>query len=145
MEIQDKMAAWLAATLGIEARALPYAVERGGIFLKDAAVLAGLGVIGANNLLLSPAYGSRLRLRALLLDADLEPDLLLDYDPCSGCHHPCWSACPQNAFPEGAYERKSCLVQMGLDEANSWLVEEDSKELVVDYCRACELACPVGA
>jgi epoxyqueuosine reductase len=142
--IQNAMGVWLETVLEIESQPLPYRVERGGVFLKDAAVLAGLGVIGANNLLLHPAYGPRLRLRALLLDASLEPDIPLDFDPCSRCPHPCWDACPQNAFREGRYERKFCLVQMSLDEADPCPAPGNTSEFLVDYCRACELACPVG-
>jgi epoxyqueuosine reductase len=37
-------------------RPLPYKVEEGGMFLKDAATLAGLGIIGKNNLLITPEF-----------------------------------------------------------------------------------------
>jgi len=40
--------------VGINACPLPYRVEQGGILLKDAAVLAGLGVTGKNNLVITP-------------------------------------------------------------------------------------------
>lgn len=144
MAIQKAMVTWLKNNLEIDAKLLTYRVERGGVFLKDTAALAGLGIIGENNLFLHPTYGPRLRLRALLLDEILEPDVPLDFNPCSGCPHLCWDACPQNAFREGRYERKSCLVQMGLDEANPRQGPENQSELVIDYCRACERACPVG-
>ena len=75
-----------------------YHVEKGGIFLKDAAVIAGLGCIGKNNILVTPDYGPRIRLRAMLPDEEISPTGSNDFDPCSGCDAPCRQACPQNAF-----------------------------------------------
>ncbi|HUU84964.1 MAG TPA: hypothetical protein VM243_15800 [Phycisphaerae bacterium] len=43
--------------LGVPASDLHYQASLGGVFAKDAAVLAGLGVIGKNNLLISPRHG----------------------------------------------------------------------------------------
>ena len=58
---------WLKDKLKIASQDLPYHVKKGGIFLKEAAVVAGLGVIGQNNLLITPQYGSSVRLRAMFL------------------------------------------------------------------------------
>jgi len=82
----------------INARPLSYRIEEGGIFLKDAAALAGLGIIGKNNLLITPEYGPRVRLRALFLDLDLEPTGPIDFAPGEACDMPCRRACPQKAF-----------------------------------------------
>ena len=41
-----KLRTWLGEGLGISALSLPYQIEYGGAFLKDSAVLAGLGMIG---------------------------------------------------------------------------------------------------
>ncbi|MEA3231699.1 MAG: hypothetical protein U9Q05_08095 [Thermodesulfobacteriota bacterium] len=62
------MSIWLEKEKGITAEKLPYHIESGGIFLKDAAALAGLGCIGKNNMLVLMKYGPRVRLRALLLN-----------------------------------------------------------------------------
>jgi epoxyqueuosine reductase len=43
---------YLDDEFNINAQTLPYQLADGGIFLKDAAALAGLGIIGANNLLI---------------------------------------------------------------------------------------------
>jgi epoxyqueuosine reductase len=131
----------------IKARLLPYHVERGGVFLKDAAVLAGQGVIGANNLLITPEYGPRIRLRALSIDAKFTPTGPLDFSPCDSCDIRCREACPQKAFTQGSYGRGFCVKQMGLDEANRATLEtevEDTPRACVKYCRACELTCPIG-
>lgn len=144
-----------------------YYVERGGIWLKDAAVVAGLGVIGKNNLLVTPRYGPRVRLRAMYLSESLPSTGALDWDPCEGCSAPCRSHCPQTAFSKkiysssdyddldklpgrtGCYSLVSCDKQMTIDEANE---EKGEIEIpgygtfysVLTYCRECELNCLVG-
>ena len=58
---------------------------RHGIFShRHAAVLAGLGEIGLNNLLLTPKYGPRVRLNSVITTAPLEPDPLLQEKVCPG-------------------------------------------------------------
>jgi epoxyqueuosine reductase len=130
---------WLKDRHGIAARTMPYQIERGGVFLKDAAVLAGLGVIGRNNLLVTPAFGPRIRLRAILAATLLTPDgPVADFSPCDGCPEFCRRACPQDAFRSGAYDRRCCLCQMWRDENAA------DAGGGISYCRICELACPVG-
>jgi len=116
---------------------LPYHVRKGGIFLKDAAALAGLGIIGMNNLLITPEFGPRVRLRALCLDVEVELTGPGDFAPCETCDMPCRQACPQEAFKSGSYKRVLCNKQMKIDEANQVTA-------YIKYCRACELACPLG-
>ena len=159
--IISDLADWLEAETGMRSFQLPYHIERGGFFLKDAAVLAGLGCIGRNNLLLTPQYGPRLRLRAMLVEADLPSSGPGDFDPCEGCSAPCLEACPQNAFaqqvyaPEaygqaqlpsrsGTYDRLSCNREMVRNEATSVEVGDgETAGKLTKYCRECELACPV--
>lgn len=167
----------LAREMGIQCRDVPYGLERGGVRLKDAAVLAGLGVIGKNNLLITPSHGPRIRLRAMAMDCSLPPQEvrargggaadhappcpgsttgselarggeLAPESPCAGCAAPCQSACPQGAFPSGIYDRARCKLQMTWDEAHpAPLSQPDSTGHAgprIAYCRACELACPMG-
>lgn len=158
-EMSSELKRALAREHGIRSHILPYHPWKGGILLKNAAALAGLGVIGANNLLVTPQYGPRVRLRAMLLDSGGTETGCLPKnsvsigqdpgpDPCEGCPRPCWRACPQEAFATGAYDRARCAVQMERDEARACTVESgrgmDAGIAYVDYCRACELACPVG-
>jgi epoxyqueuosine reductase len=121
----------------INARALPYQLTEGGIFLKDAAALAGLGIIGANNLLITPEFGPCTRLRALFLEKELTPTGPIDFSPCDSCNKACWQACPQKAFSSGSYNSILCDKQMKLDETKARL-----EGTLVKYCRLCELACP---
>ena len=164
IRIVSKLATWLEIEAGIKCLKLPYHIERGGVYLKDAAVLAGLGCIGKNNLLITPQYGPRLRLRAMLTNAELLSEGASGFDPCENCRAPCHTACPQNAFEKqtyfpavygqtklpgrsGSYNRIDCNQEMIINEANFEEVQVENQEIAgkrVKYCRECELACPVG-
>jgi epoxyqueuosine reductase len=78
--------------------ALPYQVEYGRAFLKDSAHPAGLGVIDKNNLLVTPHFGTRVRLQGNFVEAELKPTGPLDFDPFTGCDRHCHRACPREAF-----------------------------------------------
>ena len=138
---------YLSEEMNMASQPLPYAPEKGGIFLKDAAALAGLGSIGLNNLLITPQFGPRVRLRAMFLEGELEPTGPADYSPCEGCDMPCSRACPQRAIDgEGVFTRALCMNQMDADVRNAKALEgADPGNKVVKYCRACELACPVAS
>lgn len=132
---------WFKSRHGVVARAMPYQVRHGGIYVKEAAVLAGLGVIGRNNLVVTPSFGPRVRLRVVLVDAHLEPtDPPAEFAPCEECPVPCRAACPRGVFAGGGYDRRRCLLEMVCNEATP-LPDAPG---CIQYCRACELACPVG-
>jgi len=150
MSLANSLIQWLREELNVNARTLPYFIEKGGVFLKDAAVLAGLGCIGRNNLLITPEFGPRIRFRALFIDENLENTGPLDYGPCEACDMPCRGACPREAFKDGSYGKTSCYMQMNadVDESKKGALETsregDSPDTHISYCRACELACVVA-
>lgn len=147
--------------LKVKTRKLHYYVEKGGIFLKDAAVLAGFGCIGKNNMLITPSNGPRIRLRALFIDAEILPAGPVAFDPCADCKIFCRKVCPENAmdekasifrsieFPEslpgrdGTYNRALCNVRMEKDVTES-SKNNDGRQTTIKYCRRCEFICPVG-
>lgn len=148
--ISKSLVAWLFQTHGIRAQALPYRVEHGGVYLKDAAVFAGLGVVGKNNMLLNPTWGPSLRLRSVLIEDHLLSSAPLEnFDPCCRCAMPCQKACPENAFDRGQYNRPACMQQLESDRANpiesGQMDSGESPIRVTEWCRRCEFACPVGA
>jgi epoxyqueuosine reductase len=143
IRIGKTLVRWLKKEHRINARSVPYKLNKGGIFVKDAAVLAGLGVIGKNNLLITKGRGPRVRLRAVLLTVELDPSPPQACSPCEGCSAPCVAVCPQNAFRSGRYDKDCCERQMLLDEAASRRQGNATSD-PIRYCRACELACPVG-
>jgi epoxyqueuosine reductase len=145
-----RLRVWMNEELEMGALSLPYQIEYGGAFLKDAAVLAGLGVFGRDNLLITPEYGPRIRLRGIFMEADLEPTLRLEgFDPCVTCSKPCQRICPRTAFRGGSYERTLCKqeqdqLDVDFEMLDGALLGLDEPSEVTKYCRACELACPVG-
>ena len=70
-KVVRQLCEWIPEKFGVGVFHLPYHVEKGGTFLKDASVLAALGCIGKNNILVTPEFGPRVRLRALTLDIEL--------------------------------------------------------------------------
>jgi epoxyqueuosine reductase len=144
IDIQMKMMSFMKGGLGLSPQALPYQLHKGGIFLKDASALAGIGIIGKNNLLITPEFGPQVRLRAMYLDLDLEPTGTIEFDPCSDCDMPCRSLCPQEAFRSGSYVRKYCQIQMLEDENINKSRDVVTEVDVIRYCRNCEFSCPVG-
>ena len=147
--------------LKVKTRKLHYYVEKGGIFLKDAAVLAGFGCIGENNMLITPSNGPRMRLRALFIDAEINPTGPIAFDPCADCKVFCRKVCPENAMDgkapilrsigyterlparDGTYNRELCNVRMEKDVAES-SKNNDGRQPTIKYCRRCEFICPVG-
>jgi epoxyqueuosine reductase len=164
MAVIKKLSDWLKREKGIFSFELPYHIEHGAIYMKDAAVLAGLGCIGKNNILVTPRFGPRLRLRVMLIDTDLPATGPIDFDPCARCPMPCRQACPQQAFAgevytkkeygldalpgrSGVFSRFECNRQMDIDCARFESVAIKGQQVPgkrIQYCRECELACPVG-
>ena len=148
-KVSEELGVWLFRTHGIRSQPLPYYVEKGGVYLKDAAVFAGLGVVGKNNLLLDRKWGPRVRLRAVLIEESLPsgrpPE---DLQPCRDCAMPCRKACPENAFAPGQYDRPTCIQRLDSDHAHpiesGQRNSEGSPILVTDWCRRCEFTCPAG-
>ena len=75
-----------------------YAHEfRGVMSHRHAAVRAGLGTFGKNNLILTEAFGPRQRFCTLLTDAKLRPDPLIEETLCTDCLE-CRDICPVQAW-----------------------------------------------
>lgn len=98
ISISKELRRWLQEELQVSSCPFPYHVEKGGIYLKDVAVLAGLGCIGKNNLLLMPQYGAWVGLRAFATERELMPTAPIPFDPCGSCKGFCIMACPQQAL-----------------------------------------------
>lgn len=143
MEISSRIGQWLEEE-GIASRDLHYYVEMGGVFLKGAAVLAGLGVMGVNNLFMHPGYGPRIRLRAHLVETPLTSSVVLDFDPCADCLQPCLDACPEGAFDERGYDQATCQARFDRDDAEGIILPADGDHPAareIHFCRECELYC----
>lgn len=82
----------------------------GLLSLKHAAVKAGLGAFGRSGQVYHPMFGARLRLAAVVTDAEMQGDPLIDADPCPEKCHACRKVCPAVAFKEGGqFHKMTCL------------------------------------
>jgi epoxyqueuosine reductase QueG len=70
--------------------------QKGLLSLRQLATTAGLGWIGRNNLLVTPDFGSRVRLSAVLTDAPLDAGKPISFG-CGKCTR-CLSRCPVSAI-----------------------------------------------
>ncbi len=86
----------------------------GDISFPHAAVAAGLGEIGRNNLLLTPGFGPRVRLssvltKELLFEAVMPTTVGVGFHPhCSDCSL-CMENCPAGAIGEKQFDLRACI------------------------------------
>lgn len=122
-------------------RALPIAASQlvdwkkhmGHVPHKKVGLLAGVGWIGRNNLLVNPDFGSRFRLVTVLTDLPIEPDTPLEFG-CGTCYK-CLDPCPAQAIKRqpAAFDHVGCYNK--LDEfRRSHLVSQH-------ICGVCVKAC----
>ncbi len=108
-----------------------------GLFLKDAAALAGIGPIGKNNLLITKTYGSQVRLRSLVTNAELSYGTPIhESEYCRNCNL-CVESCPAGALEGGKYNKDLCH---NYCLANLKYISEKT----VIWCNKCIESCPVG-
>jgi epoxyqueuosine reductase QueG len=142
--------------------------------LNHAAVEAGLGTLGLNLQLLTPEYGPRVLLTAVLTSVDCAcdrpmADALCKGPSCGRCLSVCpgdvvghwgrdWSACDRYRSPHGFQSLAEHLGRIfeapDVEAKLNLLRSEDSFNLwqsilrgagVVTGCRRCQDVCPVGA
>ena len=132
--------------LGYEALAIPasspYDAKKnfGDISHKHAAVAAGLGKFGLNNLVLTSDYGPYVRFVTIITSAPLKPDKPLDADIClrEKCLK-CIKACPPKALEKGVY-----------NATEGWRIDKEKCREYIhfvsggDVCGLCIKACPVA-
>ena len=140
----------IAASLAAYIRALGYpAIPCGNDTLQSIplAIDAGLGELGRNGLMLTPEYGSRVRLCKVLTDLPLAPDKPIDFGLqkfCETCHA-CAQACPMGAIRNGerTTEVTSISNRVGL---NRWPVNVEDCYIFWRMnrsdCANCIAACP---
>ena len=141
--------------------------------LPHAAVEAGLGTLGLNLQLLTPEFGPRVILTAVMCSADVEPDQRMEKALCHGpecgrCLTTCpadavkqwdrdWPACDTHRSPYGFAKLANHVIKI-IEEPDTvkkkdLLKSETQFNLwqsilrgsgVVTGCRRCAAVCPVG-
>ncbi len=121
--------------------------------LKTSAIRGGLGSQGKNTLLVTPTYGPRIRLIAVLTTAELEVDEPFTDDLCGKCEK-CITACPTKALEPYQITITRCLTYAA-EQPNAQDVPEDVRKLDKKLvrrptpnsyleCSTCIDVCPIG-
>lgn len=76
--------------------------------LRHAGHLAGLGVLGRNNLLVNKQFGNMIQIGAILTDIEIEPSPLADYKTCPDNCRICLDTCPVKALNGITVSQKLC-------------------------------------
>ncbi len=86
--------------------------QRGHLSHKRIAIASGLGWLGRNNLLVTPKFGSQVRLVTILTDLPLEPGVPLN-QTCDACQR-CISICPAKAIKEKPedFDHRACFEKL---------------------------------
>ncbi len=101
--------------------------------LRHAAEKAGLGKIGKNQLLITPQFGPRVRLSAVITSAHLTPNPLITQEVCDPkrCKWRCVQQCPSEALKQNdPMDKEAC---------NKYMFET----LGYLRCGMCVCSCPV--
>lgn len=119
---------------------------RGILSHKHAAVKAGLGEIGINQLLMTPEFGCTVYPASLLTTANLEPDPRYEKRLCEEtrktCGLACVKACPSGAIKEdGGFDKKACAKFLYEEIGNRFGYPPYQHIL---RCGVCMEICPAG-
>lgn len=143
---------------------------RGAVDWREAGVQAGLGGRGDCGLLVTPAYGTAVRLAGVVVAAEVETTPPLGENPCTHCGR-CVEACPAGALGgDGRVDKRKCgdrifagggfrvwrgfladLADAPAEARQRLLGSQQSLDLWQNFmtgiyysCWSCQAACPVG-
>ncbi len=111
---------------------------------KTAAVHAGLGWVGKSDLLVTPQFGSAVRLSTLLTDAPLICDKPELYSRCGGCME-CSRACPGEAIYGRNWEMgmdRDDLIHMPKCRSTAKRITKERFGIEATICGKCFAVCP---
>ena len=119
-------------------------VDTGPVLERDYALMAGLGFIGRNSMLIHPERGSMIFLGEIITTLALEPDGAAHLDnPCGKCRR-CMDLCPTRAFPEPHVLDCSRCIAYHTIESKEIIPPEIAKKTGnwIFGCDECQTVCP---
>jgi epoxyqueuosine reductase QueG len=105
---------------------------------RHAAVEAGIGIFGTSRLLLTPRFGPRQRLAAIVTDAELAPDDKLTSEEAQRLCPPACTACI-DACPGKAISREG----LAWEKCNE-VIRPHNGQYGYSACSECMTSCPIG-
>ena len=107
------------------------------------AELAGMGFVGKNAMLISPADSSFFFLGMILCNAEFEPDIPITKDHCGKCQR-CLVSCPTDAFLANAQlDARRCISYLTIEHKQ--IIPDALKEKMGHWlfgCDVCQDVCP---
>jgi len=117
--------------------------HRAAFSYKWAAIHAGLGFIGKNDVFVHPRYAQRVRISCLLIDFDMPTDAAVMESQCGACVK-CVEACPHR-FISGAAWRADVKRDELVNYKECAKMSKHSGEGAKYLCMHCALACTYPA
>ena len=112
---------------------------------KFAAVHAGIGWIGKNDVIITEKYGPRIRLSAILIDYPFPYGEIISESKCPTDCHSCISACPYHALSGETWSidvYRDALIDYTLcNEKRTSFMQLLGRK---NACGLCLAACPIG-
>jgi len=105
---------------------------RGTISMKHAALLAGIGTLGKNTLLMNSQYGNMLSIGAVLTDLELPSDSLAEEMCIKNCRL-CLDSCPVKALDGQIANQTLC---------RPYAYENNARGFSIVNCNKCRVICP---
>lgn len=112
---------------------------------KYAAVNAGLGWIGKNDVVITQKYGPRVRLSAILIDSQFAYGQKIIKSKCPDSCKKCVEICPYNALHDVKWNidklRNEIIDYKLCNQKRSLYIEKHGRK---NACGLCMAACPIG-
>lgn len=111
---------------------------------KTVATRAGLGWIGKNCLLVTPEYGSAIRISSLLTNAEITCSEPITSSRCGGCRI-CEKACPAQAIKGRLWEAgmaREVMFEKEICKEKQIELMEKRTGIRTDLCGKCFVVCP---